>query len=173
MNIGIVSASPYAATGYGTQTKELGSRLKERHNIVCIGQVGDVVVWGGRQKLETPYGTIPIIALGDASSAPDIINKSYIPEFKLDIIIGFMDAFGIEYLNKVKIPVIGYIPIDGPFTDAWKHFVKNFYKVVAYSLFGYKELLKFFPPSKIDYIGRNKRENGERIRDTEGLNIIC
>jgi len=152
MRIGWVSASPHAATGYGTQTREIVSRLKEKYDVVCIGQVGDVVVWGGRQKLETPHGTIPILALGDASSAPDVINKSYIPEFKLDIIIGFMDAFGLEYLNKVKIPVIGYIPIDGPFTPAWKHFVKNFYKIVAYSEFGYRELLKFFPPSKVDFI---------------------
>jgi len=180
MNIGIVSASPYASTGYGTQTKEIASRMRKKHFIVCIGQVGDVVVWGGRQKLETSYGTIPILALGDASSAPDIINKSYIPEFKLDIIIGFMDAFGIEYLNKVRIPVIGYIPIDGPFTSAWKHYVKNFYKIVAYSEFGYKELLKFFPPSKIDYIPHgidtetfrplgNKDEIRERMEREYGI----
>ena len=152
MNIGWVSASPYAATGYGTQTREIVSRLKEKHNIVCIGQTGDVVVWGGRQELETPYGTIPIVALADPISAPDLINDEYAREFDLDIIIGFMDAFGIEYLNKVKIPVIGYIPIDGPFTPAWKHYVKNFYRIVAYSEFGYKELLKSFPQSRIDYI---------------------
>jgi len=63
-----------------------------------------------------------------------------------------MDAFGLEYLNEVKIPVIGWIPIDGPFTNTWKHYLRNFYKIVAYSEFGYNELLKFFPPSKVDCI---------------------
>ena len=132
MNIGWVSASPYASTGYGTQTREIVSRLKKRYNVVCIGQVGNVIVWGGRQTLHTRYGDIPILALGDVSSAADVINRSYIPEFNLDVIVGFMDAFGLEYLNKVKVPVIGYIPIDGPFTPPWKNYVKNYYKVVAY-----------------------------------------
>ena len=91
-----------------------------------------------------------------------------------------MDAFGIEYLNKVKIPVIGYIPIDGPFTPAWKHYVKNFYKIVAYSEFGYRELLKFFPPSKIDYIPhgidtetfrplKNRDEIREKLEEEYGI----
>jgi len=180
MNIGWVSASPTARTGYGTQTKEICSRLLQKHNVVCIGTVGDIIVWGGRHELNTPYGTLKVLALGDATSAPEIINRSYISEFKLDIIIGFMDAFGIEYLNNVRIPVIGYIPIDGPFTPAWEHYVKNFYKVVAYSEFGYKELLKFFPPSKIDYIPhgidtetfkplKNKDEIRERLEEEYGI----
>ena len=87
--------------------------MRKYYNIVCIGQVGDVIVWGGRQILETPYGEVPIVALADLTSAPEVINREYISEFNLDIIIGFMDAFGIEYLNKVKLPVVGYIPIDG------------------------------------------------------------
>jgi len=180
VNIGWVSASPFAATGYGTQTKEIVSRLRKKHNIVCIGTVGDVIVWGGRQTLETPYGDVPIVALADPTSAPEIINKEYMAEFKLDIIVGFMDAFGIEYLNKVRIPVIGYIPIDGSFTESWKHYVRNFYKIVAYSEFGYKELLKFFPPSKIDYIQhgidietfkplKNREEIREKLERKHGI----
>jgi len=118
--------------------------------VVCIGTVGDVIVWGGRHELNTPYGTLKVLALGDATSAPEIINKEYISEFKLDIIIGFMDAFGIEYLNKVRIPVIGY------------------------------ELLKFFPPSKIDYIPhgidtetfkplKNREEIREKLEREHGI----
>jgi glycosyltransferase involved in cell wall biosynthesis len=118
--------------------------------------------------------------LADAISAPEIINKSYVSEFKLDVIIGFMDAFGIEYLNQAEIPVIGYIPIDGPFTDSWKHYLRNFYKIVAYSEFGYGELLKFFPPSKVDYIphgvdtetfkpSKNKDEIREKFEKEYGV----
>jgi glycosyltransferase involved in cell wall biosynthesis len=150
--VGWVSASPYAATGYGTQTREIVKRLRERHNVVCIGVVGDVIVWGGRQRFETPYGDVPIVALSDGMSAPELIDEIYTPEFKLDIIVTLMDAFGVEYLNEVKIPVIGYIPIDGPFTDSWKYHLRNYYKIIAYSEFGYNELLKFFPPSKVGYI---------------------
>jgi len=179
MNIGWVSASPYAATGYGTQTKHIVSRLRKYYNIVCIGQVGNVIVWGGRQKLETPYGTIPILALADVASAHEVI-QSYIREFDIDVVIGFMDAFGIEYLNKLRTPVIGYIPIDGPFTPTWKNYVKNFYRIVAYSKFGYNELLKFFPPSKIDYIPhgidtelfrplKNRDEIRDEMEETYGI----
>jgi len=150
MNIGWLSASPIATTGYGGQTKEVCTRLSEKHNVVCIAQVGDVIVWGGRQKV--PGTDLEVLALSDFKSAPDLLNNDYIPEYELDIIIGFMDAFGIEFLNAINIPVIGWIPIDGPFTDAWKHYLRHYYKVTTYSKFGYEELLKFFPPSKLDYI---------------------
>ena len=125
----------------------------ERHFVVCIGGVGDVIVWGGRQIIPLPSNKeLKVLALSDVKSAPSLVNNVYIPEYNLDLIIGFMDAFGIEYLNDVKIPVIGYIPIDGPFTETWKHFLRNFHRIIAYSRFGYNELLKFFPPSKVHYI---------------------
>ena len=153
MNIGWVSASPMAGTGYGTQTYEVCSRLIERHNVVCIGQTSDVIVWGARQEMDTPSGKkLKVLALSDQVSAPDLINMFYTPEFKLDLIIGFMDAFGIQYLNDVKTPVFGWIPIDGPFTPMWKHYCKNWHKIFTYSRFGYNELLKWFPPAKVGYI---------------------
>jgi glycosyltransferase involved in cell wall biosynthesis len=125
----------------------------ERHEVVCIGQTSDVIVWGGRQEVDTPSGKkLKIIALSDQVSAPELINNYYAPEFKLDLIIGFMDAFGIQYLNDVKTPVFGWIPIDGPFTPMWKHYLKNYHKIFAYSRFGYNELLKWFPPAKVGYI---------------------
>jgi len=153
MKIGWLSASPGASTGYGTETAEVVDRLMERHEVVCIAQVSDVIVWGGRQEVTLPSGKrVEVLPLLGAKAVADLINKYYIPEFKLDIIIGFMDAFGIEYLNDAKVPVVGWIPIDGPFTAKWKHYVRNFYKVLAYSRFGYNELKKWFPASKVGYI---------------------
>ena len=112
-----------------------------------------MLVWGAEQEIITPTGKkLQIKPLSDRGSAPDLINQYYVPEHKLDIIIAFMDAFGIEYLNGVNIPVIGWIPIDGPFTEKWKHYVRGFHKVMTYSHFGYRELQKWFPPSKIGYI---------------------
>jgi len=138
MRIGWLSASPSATTGYGTQTLEVCKRLLDRHFVVCIGNVGDVIVWGGKQRVPLPDGKeLQVVALADSQSAARIINDYYVPEYNLDIIIGFMDAFGIEYLNEVSIPTIGWIPIDGPFTEMWKHYVRNFYKIIAYSRFGY------------------------------------
>jgi len=153
MNIGWVSATPIAKTGYGTQTLEVCDRLLAHHNVVCIGQTGDVMVWGGRQTITTPSGKqLTIVPLADPKSAVDIIDSYYVSEFNLDLVIGFMDAFGIDYLNQLHVPVVGWIPIDGTFTDMWAYYVKNFYKVVAYSQYGYQQLRGFFPSSKIDYV---------------------
>lgn len=153
MNLGWLSASPTATTGYGQQTLEVCDRLMERHEVTCIGQTGDLLVWGGRQQVDTPSGRkLTVVALSDLQSAADLINSYYLPEFGFDLIIGFMDAFGIEFLNDVKVPVIGWIPIDGPFTDSWKHHVRDYHKVIAYSHFGYAELQKWLKPNKIGYI---------------------
>lgn len=153
MNIGWVSATPIAKTGYGSQTLEVCDRLSAHHKVVCIGQVGDVMVWGGRQTVTTQSGrNLIVLPLADPKSAIDVINHYYIPEFKLDMIVGFMDAFGIDYLSQVNVPVVGWIPIDGTFTDMWAYYVRTFHRVVAYSQYGYNQLRKFFPPGRIDYV---------------------
>lgn len=122
--------------------------------MTCIGQTGDVIVWGARQKVTTPRGhELTVLPLVDPGSAASIINEAYTKEFGFDIVVGFMDAFGIEYLNNLRVPVIGWIPIDGPFTTKWASYVRGFHRIVAYSHFGYEELLKWFPPSRIDYVG--------------------
>ena len=150
MNIGWLSASPQATTGYGGQSFWVVNELLKRHKVICIAQLSDTIVWGAQQHVSMPNGEVTVVPL--TSPPTDIINSTYIPTYKLDIIIGFMDGFGIEYLNDVRVPVIGWIPIDGNFTEKWKHTVRNFYNVIAYSKFGYRELTKFFPASKIGYI---------------------
>jgi glycosyltransferase involved in cell wall biosynthesis len=153
MRIGWLSASPTATTGYGTETLEVCDRLMDHHEVTCIGQTGDLLVWGGRQEVYTPSGKkLKVVALGELQSAGDLINSYYIPEFGFDVIIGFMDAFGIEFLNEAKCPVIGWIPIDGPFTQKWKHHLRDYHQIIAYSKFGYAELQKWFRPNSIGYI---------------------
>lgn len=183
MNIGWLSASPSATTGYGTQTLEVCKRLMARHNVVCIGQVGDTVVWGGRQELPMPNGQkLKIIALAEGVSAANVIDKYYVPEFNLDVIVGFMDAFALEYLNDLKTPVVGWIPIDGYFTDKWRNYLRNYYKIFTYSRFGYDELKKWFPPSKIGYIPhgipeefrpRDKAAIREKLGIRQDAFLIC
>lgn len=151
--VGWVSASPVARTGYGRMTKELGYRLvDEGVDVTFIGTFGDVIIWGGITEQYTPKGNkIEILALTRPQSAPDVIH-GYAAKYGFRAVIGFMDSFGLEYLNNVRLPVIGYIPIDGPFTSKMENYVRNFYKIVAYSKFGYRELQKRYPPSKIDFI---------------------
>ena len=151
LKIGWMSASPQATTGYGTQTLEVCSRLLEKHQVTCMGNVGPTVIWGSRQRIETPHGTLQVISLSDPRSAPDIIEQ-YAIEFGWDILIGFMDLFGIEFLNAVKLPVIGYAPIDGIFTQSWKNYARNYWKLLAYSRYGYGQLLRLMDPRMTGYI---------------------
>lgn len=37
MRIGYVSAAPYAHTGYGIITRNVASRLLQKHTVFCIG----------------------------------------------------------------------------------------------------------------------------------------
>lgn len=122
--------------------------------VTFIGAMGaDVIVWGGAHDVETPKGKkVKVLTLTDQSSAPTVINEDYAKQYEFDVVVGFMDCFGLEFLNEVKLPVIGYIPIDGPFTGSMKNYVRGFHKVIAYSKFGFNELQKFFSPSKIGLI---------------------
>ena len=174
MKIGWVSATPIATTGYGRQTKEACSRLIERHDVVCVGTFGDVIIWGGRHRLPTPCGKeLLVLSLSDPRSAADVIN-AYSRKYRFDVIIGHMDCFGIEFLNNVEKPVIGYIPIDGPFTAKMYHYLRNYHRIVAYSKFGYEQLLKWYPPAKVSYIPHVvnvnvfhplDRESKEKVRE--------
>jgi glycosyltransferase involved in cell wall biosynthesis len=153
MSIGWVSASPVARTGYGRETKEVGYRIVDcGRDVVFIGTFGDVIIWGGVTEQYTPKGKkITILSLTSPSSAAAVINE-YVDKYDLKMIVGFMDCFGLDYLNDVKVPVIGYIPIDGSFTQEMSHFMRNYHKIVAYSKFGYEELKKHYPPSQIGLI---------------------
>lgn len=153
LKIGLVGASPIAATGYGKEAGEIGYRLIDKGvPLIFIGTFGDVIIWGGVTEQITPKGNkATILALTRPESAADVINE-YITEYKIDIIIGFMDCFGIEFLNIVRAPVIGYVPIDGPFTAQMKNYMKNYYRIIAYSKFGYSQLQKWYPPTMIGRI---------------------
>jgi len=122
--------------------------------ITFIGSMGaDVIVWGGVHELETPGGKkVTVLTLTDPKSAPTVINRDYAPTYGLEVIIAFQDIFGLEFCNDINLPVIGYVPVDGPWTAKMSNYGRNFYKIIAYSDFGYRQLQKFYPPSKIGCI---------------------
>jgi len=134
-------------------TKEIGYKLVDLGvDVSFVGSFGDVVIWGGVTEQYTPKGKkVTILSLTRPQSAPDVIME-YAQEYGFKAVIGFMDCFGLEYLNELPLPVIGYIPIDGPFTHKMFDYLRNYYKIVAYSKFGYSELQKWYSPSKIDFI---------------------
>lgn len=168
LNVGWVSVSPDARTGYGRLTRDIGFRLVDMGvPITFIGSYGiDVVVWGGVREQETFKGNkVTILTLTDYESAPTVIQEDYAKQYKFDIIIGFMDCFGLEFLNNLlTLPTIFYVPIDGPWTGKMSNYVRNAYKIVAYSKFGFSELQKWFPPTKIEYI--------DHIVDTDLFNPL-
>jgi glycosyltransferase involved in cell wall biosynthesis len=151
--IGWISASPIARTGYGRETREIGYRLVDAGvEVVFIGSYGDVIIWGGVTEQYTFKGKkVEILALTHPGSAPDVVMQ-YAQDYDLQLLVGFMDCFGLEFLNYVKMPVIGYIPIDSAFTQKMYNYLREYYKIVAFSKFGYAELKKWYPESKIGFI---------------------
>ncbi len=156
MRIFWVSVSPDAATGYGRVTREVVSRLLDRHEVICIGHSADVIVWGGRRYVRLPNGrevltlsmTNPLI---DEKSCLEII-KAYVSRFKPDLLIAHWDAMAISVFPRAGLPSICYVPIDGYMTYKWSQYLKDYYLIVTYSMFGYNQLLRYFPPSRVRMI---------------------
>lgn len=151
MKIAWVSASPLATTGYGRVTREVAPRLMEKHDVVMIGGLGTVTVWGG--KLDWQYNgkvapTYPTI--GDMSGK-DTFPLLH-PRYNFDIVMTLWDAFSIDWSGELPVPAINYVPIDSPMTRRMANYLKNAYKIVGMTEFGFKELARFFPPSKITLI---------------------
>jgi len=151
-----------AKTGYGKQTKEILTNLiAEGYEIFNIGGIGGETVWGGKidyvarthfeNGKEVIDVRIPILPTMGHLGGRDVA-KLYIQRYDLDLIITLWDCFAIEYTGKLRVPAINYLPIDSPMTNKIYNQVKDSYKIVAYSKFGYNELLKWFPAGKVDWI---------------------
>ena len=155
MRIAWVSVSPFAQTGYGRMTREICARLLRRHEVINIGHESDVIVWGGKKELRYGGTTLTCLVFTNPLISPQnalSMILMYHQKYEFDIIIAHWDAFALEFLNDISIPWLAYIPIDGPMTQAWANYVRNAYKIIAYSRFGYRELCKYFPPSRLSYI---------------------
>jgi len=94
---------------------------------------------------------IPVLPTFGQLGGEDVA-QTFIDRYNLDIIITLWDCFVIHYIGKLSAPAIPYLPIDAPFTENMYTNVKGAYKIIAYSRFGQRELLKWFPPSKVAYI---------------------
>ena len=166
INIGWLSAAAYAQTGYGRICKEVVGRLiYDKWNIINIGGIGGTTVWGGKLKYPVTIPSerpgdirfhdtvveIPIVPTVGQLAGQDVIDL-FIQKYNLKLLITHWDCFAISFATQLTIPCITYLPIDAPFTGKMYNDVKDAYKIVPFSKFGYRELLKWFSPEKIEYI---------------------
>lgn len=143
--------------------------------------MGGPTIWGGELHLTTPKGNTFPVHPGNGRLGGEDCLPFYINILNLDIIVTFWDCFVVNYAHKFNIPVIHYLPIDAPLT--WKMYedIKHAYRIIAYSKFGFKQLLNFreekeyIPPSKIEYIPHgidthvykpSPEKNREKLRET-------
>ena len=156
MKIFWLSVSPVAATGYGRITREVVSRLLDRHEVICLAHEADVIVWGGRKVYELPRGkkVTTLVFMNPMVNKKVCLEilTSYISMYRPDLIIAHWDAMALDFLNDLGFPFIEYIPVDGRLTEKWVSYTRYALRVITYSRFGYEEFLKWLPPSKVAYI---------------------
>ena len=156
MRVGWVSVSPTAKTGYGRETGEICGGIIDRHEIVCIGHAADIIMWGGKQEVHLRNGKkLWTLVMGNPlqnrKAALDTV-KTYVIRYKLELLIGHWDAFALEFLRDMEIPYLVYVPVDGPMTQKWYSFIRDAYRIITYSKFGYKQMLRFAPPARVNFI---------------------
>lgn len=157
MNIVWVSPPIRGKTGYTLQSKEVIGRiiLEGKHKIWNLGGIGEAALIGGKEdyefKVKGRKVKVPILETSGDMTGKHQINM-YINKYKFDLLISLWDSFVIDWTGNLSIPAINWIPIDAPFTYTMYKYVREAFKIVAYSKFGYAELLKWFPPSRVCYI---------------------
>ncbi len=157
MKLGWVSVGINARTGYGRMSREICERLVERYDdLLYLGNEADILVWGAAKPFETRSGkSIKTVnftnPLGNRTEATGIV-KSFVAENKVEYLIAHWDVWVLPFLRDVNVPYAIYIPIDAELTQKWVNYMDGAHKVIAFSLFGYEQLKRFFHPSRIAYI---------------------
>jgi len=159
LRIGWLGVSLWAQTGYGRISRHIARAILEGHEVVSIGHEADVIVWGGRKTYKFDDGkTVETLVMSSPIGDPSVQKETaelvnvYVDLYDLDLIIGYWDAFALEHLKYIKIPYMVYVPVDGPMTRKWYDYIKDSFRIITFSKYGYLEMLKFAPPSKVSYI---------------------
>ena len=157
MKIGVVSTSLHAKTGYGRVCREIERKLSSKHEFIHIDAELPVMVYGGRDYYDLGDGVKILVTtcpnpLINPSGATSIL-KNYFGRYGLDIFISHWDQWAIgEVLRNTGKPYIPYAPVDSNLNRKWADFFRGALHIVAYSRFGYEELLRFFAPSMVSLI---------------------
>ena len=149
----LCSAHLLAQSGYGRQARELALRIADLgYEVYAIGGFGHQTIYGMNVTLTTPRGNVVKCLNTFGDPAGSTVFPKYNKMFKFDIVISLWDYPLTTYLNSQNVLWIAMGPIDAPLTKHWARMVEGAYKIVAYSKYAYRELLKYYPPSKVEYI---------------------
>lgn len=156
MNIAIIGAGPFPSTGYGVQIRGIIKCLQREHQVISISHESDIMTWGGWKKYHYPDGSMVDVypmpnPQTDPQQAADIV-KYYCREYNIDLMLALWDAFALKWLEDVGKPYVTYIPVDSEFTWTWYNHVRMANRIVAMSIFGYNQILRFAHPSQVEYI---------------------
>ena len=126
--------------------------VDEGFDIISIGDTSPYGhVWGGSLYLQTDKGN-SVLCLPSSQQGQGYVDY-YIKKYGIDLLVIFWDPFNhLKYLKSINVPQLWYIPVDGPITEKWYEVVNHVYRIIAYSKYGYNELLKWFPPSRVNLI---------------------
>ncbi len=153
MRIFWVSAFIGCTTGYGVMSREICTRLAdsgfEVYNVADFSPQG--MPWGLNLEVTTEKGN-PIKILASTQQGANVLPY-FVKKYKPDVIVVFWDPFNhLRYLSSIKTPKLWYTPVDGPLTEKSVATLNCADYIVAYSKYGYLELSKFFPKSRISLI---------------------
>lgn len=139
MRIAFYSNSPKAATGYGTQTRQLLTRMKADGHDVCV-----LGLWGnesGMDAFQTPHGIIPIWPHGSVHYGLDVVDaqaRAWLGE-EPGWVITLYDVWVLQNVWK-GLPVASWTPVDhDPVTPGVVAWAKT-HPTIAMSRFGQQAL---------------------------------
>ena len=139
MRIAWYSNSPKAATGYGTQTRQMLSRLKADGHDVCV-----LGLWGhnsGIEAFETPSGPVPLWPSGSMHYGLDVVDAQARSWFggEPGWVITLYDVWVLRNVWK-GLPVASWTPIDhDPVTPGVAEWARS-HPTIAMSRFGQQAL---------------------------------
>lgn len=139
MRIAWYSNSPKAATGYGTQTRQMLGRLKADGHDVCV-----LGLWGhnsGIETFDTPHGPVPLWPSGAMHYGLDVVDaqaRAWLGEDP-GWVITLYDVWVLRNVWK-DLPVASWTPIDhDPVTPGVAAWAKD-HPTIAMSRFGQRAL---------------------------------
>jgi glycosyltransferase involved in cell wall biosynthesis len=139
LKIAWYSNSPKAATGYGTQTRQMLPRLKADGHDVCV-----LGLWGhqsGVDTFETPSGPVPLWPAGSMHYGLDVVDAQARAWFGSDPgwVITLYDVWVLRNIWK-GLPIASWTPIDhDPVTPGVAAWAKD-HPTIAMSRFGQRAL---------------------------------
>jgi len=129
------SNSPKAATGYGTQTKQMLPRLKADGHDVCV-----LGLWGhqsGIEVFDTPHGPVPLWPAGSVHYGLDVVDAQARAWFGNEPgwVITLYDVWVLRNVWK-GLPIASWTPVDhDPVTPGVAAWAKD-HPTIAMSKFG-------------------------------------